>query len=140
MSYASARKLVEALVENYATSKSYPVGWEGRAFTPPVDISQPFLVVFFGKETNGQQVSLGDNPWYRRYSFMQVNINTENGLGRELSDQIGQELTAIILANKLIADGNDTMELFVPELRPVGVREGRWTSVLTVPYQRTSLT
>jgi hypothetical protein len=138
MSFASARKKIDAIVEAYAASKSYPVEWEGRAFTRPTT-SQPWLAVYVLKETSGEQVSLGDNPWYRRYSMIQININTENGLGREANDTIAQELSDLYI-RKQIVDGNDTLDFFVPDLKPVGVRDGRYVQLLTIPYMRTSLT
>lgn len=137
MSFASARKTLETVIETYATSKSYLVAWEGRQFERPA-ASQTYLAVYV-KEQGGEQASLGDNPWYRREGFVQININVEDNKGRELADQVAQELCDLF-RSEVFVDGTDTIECYVPDPKPVGVRDGKYIEILTIPFQRTSLT
>jgi hypothetical protein len=133
--YADERKAIEGLFQSQfvASNPTILVAWEGRRFDKPgLDTNWVSLII----RSNGEpiQASLGDNPWIRHYSYIQVSINVQADKGVAAAEVIADAIHDVFSLKEITVGANGRIQCRPSYRNSLGVRDGKYTMIMTIPY------
>jgi hypothetical protein len=132
MGLESERQKIEQFFQS-AWAGATPVSYDGVAFEPPADES-PFITMSI-MDGEGRQIELGTKHLDRYAGMVQHVISTKaegTGPARVIADQ----LAAIWRSKQLALPGDQWITFRIPNVRSLGIINGRFQMVLWTNFQR----
>jgi len=131
MSFADERQAVEArLSDNWTTT---PIAYENVPFSEPSNGRYVAVHVLTGQ---GTQEDICPSPRHRYQGLIQIRITVPANEGTELAKSYADTISALFRSVSFSAGSSGTILCRTPSILSLGVQDGQFTLVISVPYQR----
>jgi hypothetical protein len=131
MSFADERQAVEArLSDNWTTT---PIAYENVPFSEPSNGRYVAVHVLTGQ---GTQEDICPSPRHRYQGLIQIRITVPANEGTELAKSYADTISALFRSVSFSAGSSGTILCRTPSILSLGIQDGQFTLVISVPYQR----
>lgn len=131
--FSPERQILESRIATYAAnpSSTIDVSYENVDYKPTPGSS--YLDTMIIGNAIPRYSTLGNVKWIRCQKIFQVNINIPQSQGAKPAETIADALAPLFRGQ--VQDGSLTVTFYPAGLKPVGNRNGFYTSILSIPYQ-----
>lgn len=131
MSFADERQAVEKrLSDNWTTTS---IAFENVPFSEPANGRYLSVHVLTGQ---GTQQDISTSPRHRYEGLIQVRVVVPANEGTELAKTYADTISALFRSVSFSAGSSGTILCRTPSIQSLGIQDGQFTVVISVPYQR----